>query len=176
MCIDFDVHHFGGSYFVYVNDFCYYRNCLYTHRYKFSSEKKKTGKESQYIVSRLEPGSDPPFGSDLESGCDIIHEFSFVFGWIFGKMDQNNKFCRGSFTTAKSPFTVAKVLVVAKDPHAAARLRRRVWPFSGSPQRSSASSRRSYYSQHEKCCVLVCSTIPLFQGLVYWTNEDPISV
>ena len=67
MCIDFDGHHSGGSSFVYVNDFCYYRNYLYTHRYKFSSEKKK-GKESQYIVSRPEPSSDPPFGLDRESG------------------------------------------------------------------------------------------------------------
>ena len=41
MCIDFDGHHSGGSSFVYVNYFCYYRNCLYTHRYKFSSKKKK---------------------------------------------------------------------------------------------------------------------------------------
>ena len=41
MCIDFDGHHSDGSSFLYVNDFCYYRNCLYTHRYKFSSEKKK---------------------------------------------------------------------------------------------------------------------------------------
>ena len=71
MYIDFDGHHSGGSSFVYVNDFCYYRNCLYTHKYKFSSEKKKkTCKESQYIVSRPEPCSDPTFGSDLESGCD----------------------------------------------------------------------------------------------------------
>ena len=68
MCRDIDGHHSGGSSFVYVNDFCYYRNCLYTHRYKFSSEnkkkkkKKKTGKESQYIVSRPELGSDPSFG------------------------------------------------------------------------------------------------------------------
>ena len=81
MCIDFDGHHSGGSYFVYVNDFCYYRNCLCTHRYKFSFE-KKTGKESQYIVSRLELGSDPPFGSDRESGCDKfnlkrVHHFVF---------------------------------------------------------------------------------------------------
>ena len=37
----FDGHYSGGSSFVYVNDFFYYRNCLYTHRYKFSSEKKK---------------------------------------------------------------------------------------------------------------------------------------
>ena len=48
MCINFYGHDFDGSSFVYVNDFCYYRNCLYTHRYKFSSEKKKkkTSKES----------------------------------------------------------------------------------------------------------------------------------
>ena len=39
------------------------------------SEKKKTGKESQYIVSRPETGSDPPIGSDRESGCDM---FNFV--------------------------------------------------------------------------------------------------
>ena len=71
MCIDFDGHHSGGSSFVYVNDFFYYRNCLYTHRYKFSSE-KKIGKESQYIVLCPEPGLDPPFESDWESGCDIF--------------------------------------------------------------------------------------------------------
>ena len=55
MCIDFDGHYSGGSSFVYVNDFCYYINCLYTHRYKFSPEKKK-GKESQYTVSRPKLG------------------------------------------------------------------------------------------------------------------------
>ena len=71
MCIDFDGHHSSGSSFVYVNDFfCYYINYLYTNRYKFSSKKKKTGKESQYIVLRLELDSDPPFGSDRELGCD----------------------------------------------------------------------------------------------------------
>ena len=30
MCIDFYGHHFGGSSLVYVNDFCYYKNYLYT--------------------------------------------------------------------------------------------------------------------------------------------------
>ena len=49
MCIDFDGHHFGGSSFVYVNGFCYYRNCLYTHRFKFSSEKKKKKVKSPSI-------------------------------------------------------------------------------------------------------------------------------
>ena len=54
MCIDFNGHHSSGSSFVYVNDFCYYRNCLYTHRYKFSSEKKKKiGKESQFGLAPL---------------------------------------------------------------------------------------------------------------------------
>ena len=52
MCIDFDGHHSDGSSFVYVNDFCYYRNCLYTHRYKFSSEKKKEKVKSPSIWSR----------------------------------------------------------------------------------------------------------------------------
>ena len=51
MCIDFDGHHSGGSFFVNENDFCYYRNCLYNHRYKFSSKKDQVN-ESQYIVSR----------------------------------------------------------------------------------------------------------------------------
>ena len=49
MCIDFDGHHSGGSSFVYVNDFCYYRNCLYTHRYKFSSTRKKKQVKSPSI-------------------------------------------------------------------------------------------------------------------------------
>ena len=40
MCIDFDGHHSDGNSFVYVKDFCYFRNCLYTHRYKFSSDKE----------------------------------------------------------------------------------------------------------------------------------------
>ena len=38
MCIDFDGHHFGGSSFVNVKNFCYYRNYLYNHRYKYSSK------------------------------------------------------------------------------------------------------------------------------------------
>ena len=37
--------------FVNENDFCYYRNCLYNHKYKFNSEKEQVN-ESQYIVSR----------------------------------------------------------------------------------------------------------------------------
>ena len=52
MCIDFYGHYSGGSSFVYVNDFCYYRNCLYTHRYKYNSEKEQVNKSPsiQYTV------------------------------------------------------------------------------------------------------------------------------
>ena len=41
----------------------------HTHRYS-SALKKKLGKESQYMVSHPELGSDPPIGSDRESGRD----------------------------------------------------------------------------------------------------------
>ena len=44
MCIDFDGHHFDGSSFVYVNDFCYYRNCLYTIGTSSALKKKKKKK------------------------------------------------------------------------------------------------------------------------------------
>ena len=72
MCIDFDGRHSGGSSYIYVNDFfCYFRNCFYNHRYKFSSEKEQVN-ESKYIVSCPRFGSNPPFGSDRRSGCDKI--------------------------------------------------------------------------------------------------------
>ena len=66
MCINFDGNHSSGSSFVYVNDLCYYRNCLYTHRYKFSSEKEQVN-ESQYIFSC--PGT--RFGSAIRVGPGI---------------------------------------------------------------------------------------------------------
>ena len=83
MCIGFDGHHFDGSSFVYVNDFCYYRNCLYTHRYKFSSEKKKEkSKESQYMVSHPKTGSNPQIESDREPRHDtyifLVGNFCFI--------------------------------------------------------------------------------------------------
>ena len=35
-----------------------------------SALKKKSGKESQYMVLHSELGLDPPIGPDRESGCD----------------------------------------------------------------------------------------------------------
>ena len=60
--------------------FGYYKNCLYTHRDKFSSEKKKKNKTKQlkslrYMVSHPETGSDLPIGSDRESGHDKLSLF-----------------------------------------------------------------------------------------------------
>ena len=48
--------------------FGFYKNCLYTHMYKFSSEKKKQVKSSRYMVSHPKTGSNKPIGSDRESG------------------------------------------------------------------------------------------------------------
>ena len=56
--------------------FSCYKNYLYTHRYKLSSEKKKNKqvKSIGYSLSLPETGSDPPIGSDWESGCDnLVH-------------------------------------------------------------------------------------------------------
>ena len=78
MCIDLEGHHSGGSSFVNVDDFCYYKNCLYNHRYKFNSEKEQVN-ESQYIVLRPGLGSDPSFGSDRGSGCDINAPHIFFY-------------------------------------------------------------------------------------------------
>ena len=52
----FDGHHSGGSSFVYVS---------------VIKKKKKKGKESQYMVSRPETGSNPLIRSDRELGHDI---------------------------------------------------------------------------------------------------------
>ena len=62
--------------------FGYYKNYLYTHRYKFSSEKKKKQvKSTRYMVSHPKTGSDPPIESDRESGRDKniceMHDLSF---------------------------------------------------------------------------------------------------
>ena len=81
-----------------------------------------------------------------------------------------------SFIVAKRPLAAAKVLVAAKDPHTAARPRRRIFHPRVCRNKAELRSLRSHCSQHEKCCVLFCSAIPLFQGLFHWTNEDPISV
>ena len=60
---------------------------------------------------------------------------------------------------------------------------RRIWPASGSPQhrnttpqRSSATPRRSTVHSMANFDALFRFAIPLFRGLVYWTNEDPVSV
>ena len=81
MCIDFDGHHSGGSSFVYVNYFCYYRNCLYiTGTSSALKKKKKQVKSPIYMVLHPEIDSDPPIGSDQESGRDRNFGMKFLYG------------------------------------------------------------------------------------------------
>ena len=72
MCINFNGYHSGGSSFLIVNvNDCWLLQKLFVyHRYKFSFLKKKKNKESQYMVSHPETGSDSPIGSDRDRGRD----------------------------------------------------------------------------------------------------------
>ena len=65
MCIDFDGHHFGGSSFDSVI------RCGPYPQVSIGFKKKKNQVKSPNIWSRVpETGSDPPIGSDRESGRD----------------------------------------------------------------------------------------------------------
>ena len=68
MYTDFNGHHSGGSSFdMYMMfGFCYKMWAIPTGTSSTLLKKKK----SQYMVSHLELGSDPPIGSDRESGRD----------------------------------------------------------------------------------------------------------
>ena len=68
----------------------------------------------------------------------------------------------------------SKIWVILKV-HAAAWPRRRNRTVSGSLWRSSSSWRNTVHNM-EKCCALFSFAILSFRGLVYWINEDPISV
>ena len=70
MCINFNGYHSGGSIFVNVNDCWLLQKLFEYHRYKFSLEKKNKNKESQYMVSHPENGSDSPIGSNRDRGRD----------------------------------------------------------------------------------------------------------
>ena len=50
----------------------YYKNYLYTTDIRSALKKKKLNKESQYMVSHPETGSDSPIGSDLDRGRDSV--------------------------------------------------------------------------------------------------------
>ena len=50
----------------------YYKNCLYTTDITSALKKKNKYKESQYMVSHPEIGSDSPIGSDRDRGRDKV--------------------------------------------------------------------------------------------------------
>ena len=62
MCINFNGSHSGGSTFVNVND-CWLLK---------DNNNNNNNKESQYMVSHPETGSDSPIGSDRDRGRDIV--------------------------------------------------------------------------------------------------------
>ena len=55
MCIDFYGHHSDGSYFVYVNDFCYYKNCLYTTGTSTAIRNKRSIRVPVYSIDNIAP-------------------------------------------------------------------------------------------------------------------------
>ena len=55
----------------------------HTHKYQFDFKKKKSGKESQYMVSHPELDSDPPIGSDRESRRDISSTYNAIITHSF---------------------------------------------------------------------------------------------
>ena len=67
----------------------------------------------------------------LENMCFIVFLLRFVEK---GPKTANYGQCRGPFAAAKRPLTATKVLTAEKDPHGAARLRRRIFPSPGSPR------------------------------------------
>ena len=73
MYIDVEGHHSGGSSFIYENDFCYYRNCLYNHRYKFSSKKEQVKMSHSTLYS---VASHTRFGSAIRVGSGKGHDSS----------------------------------------------------------------------------------------------------
>ena len=62
-------HHSGGSSFVYVNDFCYYRNCLYTIGTSTALRKNRSIRVPvQYTVYSIDRYHAPDFDSDPPTG------------------------------------------------------------------------------------------------------------
>ena len=102
----------------------------------------------------------------------------FGFGWISGKNGRNQQIWV-IFRVLRRNVGIPCNSVGQRQGVACARhgmAEREVWTTSGTPRRSKATPRRSYCSQHGNFGVLFFFAIPLFQRLVYYTNEDPISV
>ena len=101
----------------------------------------------------------------------ILLDYFGVFGWISGKMDEISKIWAIS-GVLRCGVGIPRSSV---GPHRGL-AKRGLVQASGMPQRSSAMPLRNYYSQYGNFCVLFCFVFPFLQGLVHWTNEDPISV
>ena len=101
----------------------------------------------------------------------MLLDYFGVFNWIYGKRDEISKI-KANFKVLLRGIGIPRSSVDPRQGMAFPRrgvAEREVWTALG-------TLRRSYCSQHRNCCVLFCFVFPLLRGLVYWTNEDPISV
>ena len=94
----------------------------------------------------------------------MLLDYFGVFGWIYGKRDEISKIW-SNFEVLYRGVGIPRSSIGPRRGVA----EREVWTASGTPQ-------PSYCSQHGNLCVLFCFILPLLRGLVYSTNEDPISV
>ena len=101
-------------------------------------------------------------GVILSDALGVFKSFGLISEKNEEMIKKKSRQDRGSFVTEKGPLAAAKSFAAARP--------------GGKNGSASGSPLQSYCSQHEKCCVLFYSAILLFQVLVYWTNEDPISV
>ena len=108
-----------------------------------------------------------------------VCEFSFDFGWISEKVDEFNKSrqFRGPMPRRKDPTPRRRVPTQQCKSTPQRDLeggldKPRVCRGVAMP-RQRTTPQRSTVHRH---VFLSCFAIPLFQGLVYWTNEDLISV
>ena len=105
----------------------------------------------------------------------IIHEFSFVFGWISGKngpKEKNLGNYGGPSQRRRDPLQRRRIPTPQRG-----REGRLVRPRV---RRGEAELHRGEATVNNMKNVVFwfwfCFVIPLLQGLVYWTNEDLISV
>ena len=110
----------------------------------------------------------------------MLLDYFGVLGWIFGKKGRNQQIW-ANFGVLRRDVGILRNSVGPHQGVAKRRLRPSSTPRHSkatpqrrpTPQRTGATPWRSTVHRH---VLLSCFAIPLFRGLVHWTNEDPISV
>ena len=114
----------------------------------------------------------------------MLLDYFGVFGWIFGKMDEISKIW-ANFRVLRRNVGIPRSSVGPRQGVAERRLgqasgtprRSKATPQQrATPQRSGATPWHSTVHSMEIFGLLFCFVFSLLRGLVYWYNEDPISV